>query len=545
MSLIGRAVGPVLGMPPARTRKVRVRRGVPIPMDDGVTLFADHFAPVDDPCAPLVLVRTPYDRASNGFYLRLLAERGYQALIVNLRGTAGSGGRFSAFRLEPGDGPSVVRWLRGQPWFPGAFATWGASFLGYSQWELATEPIPEWKAAFILDAPSEVYDTFMYRGGVFTLEDWLGWTQGMATADLPSSMLGALLSMRKERRRRRHAVDALPVTDADRLATGRTVDFFQRWLHTPGPWPETDFRGHVDAMPPVVYQVGGWQDLFLPGTMADHRALVRSGRQVRLRVGPWTHGRGLFDKQTSRDLFTVLDHSLRGIGELPSAPVRLFVTGDENGEGTWREFDRWPPAAYRSRAWYLSGDGGLSTSPPRPEESPEPSCYRYDPRRPTPSVGGPLLRNAGVRDNRQPERRDDVLVFTGPVLSDALEIIGEPEAEIRLRSSRVHTDVFVRLCDVHPNGRSANVCDGIVRLGEHDPMTADGVRGARVLLWPTAHVFDAGHRVRLQVSSGAHPRYLRNLGTGDQLGTETLAVDQEVLHDRDHPSAIRLPERVR
>ncbi|GDY32076.1 hypothetical protein GTS_37090 [Gandjariella thermophila] len=82
-------------------------------------------------------------------------------------------------------------------------------------------------------------------------------------------------------------------------------------------------------------------------------------------------------------------------------------------------------------------------------------------------------------------------------------------AEIWFRSSLPHADVFVRLCDVDPRGRSYNVCDGLVSLSG-----ADEISRATVRLWPTAHRFRRGHWIRVQVASGAFPRYARNPGTG-------------------------------
>jgi len=131
----------------------------------------------------------------------------------------------------------------------------------------------------------------------------------------------------------------------------------------------------------------------------------------------------------------------------------------------------------------------------------------------------------------------------GPLRAD-LQVIGPVAAELYVRSSREHSDCFARLCDVHPNGRSINVCDGLRRLApgqiEH---AGDGTACVRIDLWPTAHHFRAGHRVRLQVSSGAHPRFARNAGSGDPLASATrLEVsDQEVFHDPEHPSALLLP----
>jgi hypothetical protein len=131
-----------------------------------------------------------------------------------------------------------------------------------------------------------------------------------------------------------------------------------------------------------------------------------------------------------------------------------------------------------------------------------------------------------------------VLTYTTPVLDRDVEVIGEISAEIWFRSSLPYADVFVRLCDVDPRGRSTNVCDGLVSLTGADQTTQ-----ATIALWPTAHRFVRGHRIRLQVSSGAFPRYARNPGTGEPHATATtmLVADQSVYHDPAHPSAVVLP----
>jgi uncharacterized protein len=100
--------------------------------------------------------------------------------------------------------------------------------------------------------------------------------------------------------------------------------------------------------------------------------------------------------------------------------------------------------------------------------------------------------------------------------------------------------VFVRLCDVDSRGRSFNVCDGLISLSGADKTTR-----ATVALWPTAHRFKRGHRIRVQLSSGAFPRYARNPGTGEPhaVATNLRAAEQAVYHDPAHPSAIVLPVR--
>jgi putative CocE/NonD family hydrolase len=149
-----------------------------------------------------------------------------------------------------------------------------------------------------------------------------------------------------------------------------------------------------------------------------------------------------------------------------------------------------------------------------------------------------------VVDNRELEARADVLVYTSDVLDDVLEIVGPVHADLVVSSSLDHTDFFVRLCDVHPNEQSYNVCDGLQRFRPSDiARRADGTFTARVKMWDTAYRFGAGHRVRVQVSSGAHPVYVRNLGTAEPLlaATTLRVAEQAVFRDRSRASSLVLP----
>jgi putative CocE/NonD family hydrolase len=144
VSLLSRA----FGVRPSRPYAVRFDRDLLIPAGDGVPLLANCCYPVDVDRPPLILLRSPYGRgAALDRMPQLLAERGYQVLYVSLRGTDGSGGEFDGFTINPADADGMVSWLREQPWFGGVLATWGASYLGFAQWELAARDIPEWKLA--------------------------------------------------------------------------------------------------------------------------------------------------------------------------------------------------------------------------------------------------------------------------------------------------------------------------------------------------------------------------------------------------------------
>ena len=532
MSFLSRA----FGVRPRRPHAVRIQRNLVIPAGDGVPLLANRFYPVDIDRPPLVLLRSPYGR---GVALdrmpQLLAERGYQVLYQSLRGTAGSGGEFDGFTINPADGDGLLWWLREQPWFGDVLATWGASYLGFAQWELAAREIPEWKVAVIQDAPSELANQFMYPGGGFALGNALGWVQivdRMFRADggTARQFLGVFTGPRSLRR----AVATLPVGDADIALTGRRVRWFQEWIHH-GPdnpyWQATDHRDNVVRMPPVVYLQGGWYDFFLRGMLADYAALLAAGRSVRLLIGPWGHGRGLYTRVGMRDALAALDTALAA-GTPPSG-VRVFVTGSRR----WTDLRGWPPPA-RDTAWYLQPAGRLSTNP---ASAGSPSWFRYDPADPTPSFAGTAVGlSAGAADNRRLEARPDVLTFTGDPQAVDLEVIGPVRVRFYLQASVAYIDLYARLCDLTPRGRSINISDGIMRLTDAAPDTPHAVEFD---LWPVAHAFRRGHRMRLQISGGAHPRYGRNLGTAEPFATSThlQASDRTVFHDAQHPSAVWLP----
>ncbi len=137
-----------------------------------------------------------------------------------------------------------------------------------------------------------------------------------------------------------------------------------------------------------------------------------------------------------------------------------------------------------------------------------------------------------------------MLTYTTAPLPATVEAIGPVRVELCVRASSPHFDLFARVCDVDAGGASWNVCDALTRVapGRFEP-AADGTARVAFELWPMGHRFAAGHRIRLQVSSGAHPRYARNPGTGEDLATATVLrpVDVDVLHDPQHHSVLVLP----
>ncbi|EPX58626.1 X-Pro dipeptidyl-peptidase-like protein [Cystobacter fuscus DSM 2262] len=542
MTVASRVLSRLLELPPADTHDVIVERDLEVPMPDGVKLLADRYVPRGGDRLPTLLVRSPYGRGSffGLQFGRLFAERGFQVLIQSVRGTFGSGGRFDPFRDERADGLATLEWMKRQDWFSGEFATLGPSYLGLVQWALARDAGPTLKAMAVHETASQ-FRGQTYAGGAFSLDTVLSWVHLVRTQE--KAGLGGVLARLGAARKLKPLLRHLPLNEVDTLAVGERVAFYQDWLEHDAEgdpwWNPADFSGSVSEVTAPVHLIGGWYDIFLPWQVNDYAALRQAGRTPYLTIGPWTHVAPAGMAVAARESLVWLKAHLKGERHLlREAPVRVFVMG----ANTWRDFSEWPPPGARPQRWHLQAGRGLSPATP---EASEPDRYRYDPADPTPTVGGALLtREAGPRDNHELESRPDILTYTSTPLDKDLEVIGPVRAELFVRSSLAHTDFFARLCDVDGSGKSINICDGLLRLVPGRPAPEpDGTLRVTLELWPTAHRFLAGHRLRLQVSSGAHPRYARNTGSGEPLATaKTLvAADQSVFHDPAHPSALVLP----
>src|SRR5688572_6883912 len=127
MTVLSRALARFSRLPQAATHRVRVERGLKIPMRDGAVLLADrYYADVaGGDRAPVLLTRTPYGRGAEGVVARIFAERGYQVVVVSCRGTFGSGGEWYPFFNEQADGHAVLSWIAEQEWFTGALGLTG------------------------------------------------------------------------------------------------------------------------------------------------------------------------------------------------------------------------------------------------------------------------------------------------------------------------------------------------------------------------------------------------------------------------------------
>lgn len=558
-------------------------------MRDGEVLRADRWHPSALTAAPTVLVRSPYGRRGPWglLYGQPLARAGYNVVIASCRGTTTAGDLFREPMVrEADDGHDTVAWLRSQPWFDGRLATTGLSYLGYTQWSLATDPPPELAAMAVQVGPHE-FAQVNWPGGVFALADTLGWAQLVSGPQRQSAWANITGGLR----RRRQLASALrpdrppALLDAAPDATGGArVEWWEQWV-THGPddpwWSALDRSAALERIDVPVLLQGGWHDLFRRASVEQYRALKARGVPVALTMGPWTHAGiarawpdliaevaawldAVFARPAPASVVSrpapasaVSGPALASVVSGPASPRRRpAVAGQARvavlGTRRWDIHDQWPPAGSQARRWRLVAPGGLveddadlggqaqaSVSQDASASDPIASgtAFVYDPADPTPSVGGALLGpGAGAVDNRALEQRADVTVWDSEPLAAGLDIAGVVAASVWHAADGPH-DLFVRLCDVAPDGRSTNVCDGISTVTSGEPGCSE------IDLGPIAAHFGAGHRLRVQISAGAHPRFARNPGTGEPVATAALLrpVTITLHHDAARPSSLTLP----
>lgn len=546
---------------------VTIEHDVPATMRDGVVLRADIYRPVGAGPWPVLLTRLPY-----GKNLPLLAavmdpvgkaRRGFLVVVQDTRGRYASDGEWEPWTFESDDGYDTVRWAAALPGSNGSVGMFGPSYLGNTQWMAALAKPPELKAISPMVTWAEPDDGLFARGGAQELGITVPWSlmQGADTllrrhADDPMARGQALMALVGD-------TDAVASTTYWELPADHHPVFerhgiaelgYERSRREPGWSDACRVAGRQAEVDLPSLHSGGWYDIFCQGTLDNYAAMRAAGRPANLVMGPWSHTGQLgylgdvnFGLAASTELMGFrgrfadlelgwLRRWLAPEAESPQPelpPVLLFVMGINQ----WREEQEWPLARAVDTDLFLRAGDRLAFEAPDAGEGAD--TYVYDPADPVPTTGGALLMSnefpPGPFDQAKVEARPDVLVYTGDPLAENLEVTGRVRAHLTAATDAPTTDWVVRLCDVGPDGVSRNIADGIVRAvatpGEFTEQVVD--------LWSTSHVFLAGHRIRVQVTSSSFPRWDRNLNTGD--GLRSQAAHQEVAHDAARLSRVVLP----
>jgi putative CocE/NonD family hydrolase len=570
---------------------VLIEKDVAATMRDGTVLRADVYRPADDERHGVLLLRTPYNKdvstGSNFLDPVRAASQGFVVIIQDTRGRWASDGEdFYLFRDEFHDGYDTVQWAAGLPYSNGNVAEHGVSYGANTSWQTAIARPPALRAI----APSQSPDYFLEghqwltRSGTLQWGMIVNWSlrsigpgqlyRQMQRGEDPSKLFDQLADDLDDYDRwiRHVPMETFPPA---RLDDPDFLGFFHNVLHRrlPQPWDRLDVSRRVSEITVPALTVAGWYDVLLGAdieyyqTLRDHAGSDVARAESRLLIGPWSHSNfvnfigdvdfGMRSSSGSMDLREDLTTFLlrwfghwlhdtpADLAELPRA--RVFVMGINR----WADFSDWPPPGVRAEPWYFQAGGGLSPRPPDTDGGS--SSYLYDPVDPCPTVGGGLVLPGtippGPKDQRVILGRRDVLSFTSEPFERELTLAGPVKVLLHATTTATDTDWMAKLCDVDSNGRSLNLCDGILRASYRDgsgvpsAVTPGAVLEYEVDLWATAAVIAPGHRIQVIVTSSDFPRYDRNPNTGASLvdTTGTVPALQTIHHDGLHASHVVLP----
>ena len=557
----------------ATTSRVQVDRDAEIPMRDGVALRADIYRPSRSGRFPVLVFRTPYGKhnaaKSDRIHLKAV-DRGYAVILQDVRGRYASDGIFVPYRQEGMDGYDTIEWTAAQPWSDGRIGSYGLSYPGAVQWLAAVEAPPH----LVAIAPAMTFSSprrFFYMNGIFDLS-WLPWIYQNVAPDA-RRRLG--LPVDEDAGQDWPEVAAkyeswLPLKDLPWLR--QEAPYYFEWLaHPPeDPWWDwAELHGRYARVSAAVLNLSGWYDdaYGVEGAATNFNGLeqARSGEarsRTHLVLGPWVHGVPSSKHGRAGELdfgpnavidydelvLDFHDHYLRGVANefADAAPVRHFVMGANE----WRTSGGWPPQ-HRTMTLYLDADEAGGTGRLQQSQPTEPhskSSFVSDPMHPvTDPYGTP-----GAHDYRALVSREDVLTFDTEPLTQDLRIAGDITASIQASCDCRDFDLWVRLQDVHPDGRAFNLMSAgndVVRASYRDPAAGpEPVEPGRIyeLRLPrlmTSIRFARGHRIRAQISASFAPHLSRNLQTGESEVTSAAskAAAITIHHGAEHASKLQLP----
>jgi uncharacterized protein len=540
--------------------EVRVERDVKVSMSDGVPLAADLYLPVGPPPPfPVVLIRTPYNKAREAPSASWFASHGYAVLVQDVRGKFASGGIFQLSANDTKDGAETVAWAASQAWSTGKVGTYGCSYLGEDQIEMSKLRVPEHRAMIAQAAGGAFRYADLMDGGVMKLSFAAGWMRGNG-AKVPHSGGGEKLDQQR--------LSTLPSIDI--LKDSGPATDFESWIsHEPGDawW---DHMGYVDGRHhfnvPALH-IGSWMDsagadsLELYNLFRRNSTTPEAAQNQFVIISPMAHcgseqasehsvvqGRNMGDARFDyKELYLRwFDRWLKGVRNgVESMPhVRVYVMGANR----WRMAEEWPLAGTKYVKYFLksgghansdSGDGTLTTRPGSPAGV---DRLRYNPLDPFLVPGFPDRPASSAK-------RQDVLVYTSALLENSVEVTGPVEAQLFVSSNAKDTDFIALLRDVGPDGTAYPLCEGIMRMrwragfGRKVLLEPRKTYPVRLNMHATSNLFEKGHRIRLEISSSAFPEYERNLNTGGSNYDEARPVTaiNSVHHTESAASYVLLP----
>jgi len=545
-----------------------VQETIKVPMRDGVLLATDVYRKPEVKRAPVVLIRTPYNKDRAQKVATRFAEAGLITVVQDCRGKFQSEGIFYPYDNEGQDGYDAIEWVGKQKWCNSRIGMWGASYVGATQWQAAVQQPP----GLVTITPTATWSSFyrnLYLGGAMRLSLITRWASGNSKkpegAEVTQDWRGTLLH--------------LPLSEVDDQI-GWSIPWLEGMLTHPrldGYWNRVELTDQIVDLNLPMQHIVGYYDFFSRESVGNFMRMQQQARDLKTRsqqqliLGPWDHGSIGRSKVGEVDFgkHALLDAAGENLkwfqrvlndndsaSEAVDVPVKYFSMGDN----IWQEATTWPPSGFAATPFYLhskgnantgAGDGTLDRSPSINKEAVD--SFKADPSDPAPACpvtdARPLISATWAPVDQRPiEQRDDVLVYTTKALTKPLTFAGNAQAKLFVSADTPDADWVVKLIDVHPDGFSQNLTVGILRGRFRNselhptPLEPNKVYEITVDLGPIAAQIGKGHRLRVDICGAYFPLFDRNPNTAEgPFGKKSLVATEKVYHDPAHPSRIILP----
>lgn len=537
---------------------------------------------------PVMLVRTPYslrpygfeageepskDRFaySSGMWGDLLnyAADGYVIVLQNVRGTylsegefenirphlSGKAGRKTTKRIvdEATDTYDTVEWLLANTGSNGNIGVKGTSYPGYYATMAALSRHPAIKA---VSPQAPVTDWFMgddaHHNGALCLADCYRFGSSMyRTRKAPSTKgMKRLVSIDSDLY---EYFLGKPLSELSAFF-GDTLAFWNKMVSHPDYdkfWKDRNPSYHLKDIEPAVLVTGGFYDAEdCYGAFNTYTQLKKLSPEcdLYLAAGPWHHGgwrsrsvssiAGAWFGEASGEYYLddieypFFRYYLEGKGEKP-ARVNVLPSGEtmrSRMEGLpstsfWEAYSTWPPENASPTRIYLSGTDSLNMSGRSQDVGFR--TFTSDPSNPVPYMD---VKSSGrdhgymAADQTFASVRNDVLTYSGKVLSDTLHLVGPVKVYVELRldlpdgtySKNMDADIVVKLIDVRPDGYQMLVRGDVMPVryrggfGKAKAVKAGKVFSVDFTMCDIDHYFLLGHSLMIQIQGSWFPLIAMN-----------------------------------
>jgi len=582
-----------------------------ITLKDGTQLTTDVYVPKrvfkEKSKCPTILIRVPYWKDSWSFIGYAYAVYGFVTIIQDIRGTGHSTGFNYYLFTERNDGLETLEWISKQYWYNSKIGMAGASYFGITQLALSWD---NKYLTCISPAITSTLNLWINNGGLqihaLTTSIYRIMVNIASHREIPP--VDTLTDLMQERYLNpKYALYNDPIKNKSGIklsqlkgksikevqdllvafynvknfdSSKRNLNIYFKFLNDFLITRDLDKDSYKmsgflemdsEKFSQPAFMLAGWQDMFFEQQLRDFLEIKKNAtgdakKYSKLLIGSWAHaaighpesklrnaGLPRFYKEfinLNWNRYWLKDEK-HVFPDINKPSIKYWIMG----KNTWRYTEDWPPENIEYKKLYIhsggransiKGDGILNLEEPSNETE---DVYIFDPMNPVITKGG---RNLGIlkgaHNQKDAEKRKDVLVYSTKPLEKGIEITGPVKMILYASSSAKDTDFMVKLVDVYPRGKAINILDAGIRArfrnGEDTPSLIEPrkVYTYEIELGNTSNYFRKGHQIRIEISSSNFPRFDINSNLGGEGGSgEYIIAEQKIYHSQEYPSYLVIP----